>query len=118
MSDEPQPRIVEGQRVLLEIQDPAGNTVLLFAPRWEAKIVLDHPVTLDDVHDTITDPDSVAEFQGDRRYYRRKNKKQLLLGIVRDYRGYDSIVTLFVTDEVKDWPGAVLVYVRATPRQI
>jgi len=113
------PHIVEGQRVLLELQDPIGHTVLLFAPRWEAKIIPTRTdVTLEDVRETITDPDFVYEFKGDRRYYRRKNNRLLFLGIVRDYRGYDSIVTFFITDKIKDWPEARIAYVRPKPRPI
>ncbi len=116
MSD--QPLIIEEQRILLVLQDPISNTVHLFAPRWEAKIVLDHPVTLEDVRETVTDPDFVYRFGGDRRYYRKNTKNVHLLCVTRDYRGYNSIVTIFPTDSIKDWPGAELLYVRPKPRPV
>jgi len=112
VADDPKSKTLEDQRFLLELTDPLGNIVYLFEPRWNAKIVLDHPVTLEDVRATISDPDVIYEFGGDRRYYRRLGRSGYMFSVTKLYRGrHNSVVTTYPLTHIQEWGGAKLVYV-------
>ena len=64
-------------RLLGEVSDPHGRSVVLLAPIWEGKIARDHPELSDRLNEilgTVSAPDHTEPDPrpGRRRYYRRE----------------------------------------------
>lgn len=103
-------RRVAQERILAEVSDPRGRTVVLLAWIWEGKIVRDHPEVRDfraDVLEAVVRPDHVEPdpLEARRRYYRRRvGPSGWLLVVVSFEQKPGRIVTALATrKDPKRW---------------
>ncbi len=97
-------------RLLGELSDPDGRSVVLLAPIWEEKIARDHPELrdeLDEILETVSAPDHTEPdpLPNRRRYYRRGvGPSRWLMVVVRLEQEPGRIITaLALRKDPQQW---------------